>query len=424
MANEGEPMEMEEGGDFDAHGDDDDLECDFSAYELFHEGSTGAPCLSFDIIEDDLGNDRNCKTPVTCYFVAGTQTNRANVNNIILMKMQNLHRVKQTTGEDSDEDDSELEDDEDEGNHGNPIISSAVCKHDGCVNRIRSTVLDGRLLCASWSELGRVHIWDMKNMLETVNESASEGIVPNTEDPDSSKPLYTFKGHSAEGFAVDWSSTMPGTLATGDTENCIYIWKPKEGGSWAVEDKSYKGHTASVEDIQWSPNEPHVFASCSVDKSIRVWDDRAKPKEACMITAANAHTSDVNVIHWNRNDPFLVSGGDDGIVKIWDLRQLQGGNPVAALKHHTAPVTTVEWHSSDASVFASGGEDNQILQWDLSVERDPDEKNEEDMNIPQQLLFEHQGQKNVKELHWHKQIPGLIISTAESGFHVFKTISC
>lgn len=33
-------------------------------------------------------------------------------------------------------------------------------------------------------------------------------------------------------------------------------------------------------------------------------------------------------------------------------------------------MTTVEWHPSDSSVFASGGEDNQIAIWDLSVERD------------------------------------------------------
>lgn len=69
-----------------------------------------------------------------------------------------------------------------------------------------------------------------------------------------------------------------------------------------------------------------------------------------------------------------------------DHKKLQKDSAVAIFKHHTEPVTTVQWHPSDSSVFASGGEDNQIAIWDLAVERDC-ELNEEELKVFIQLYL-------------------------------------
>ncbi|ESP01420.1 hypothetical protein LOTGIDRAFT_111616 [Lottia gigantea] len=389
--------------------DGEQLVCDESAYHLYHQAQTDSPCLSFDILSDHLGENRE-EYPHTCYMAAGSQTDGIKTNKIIVMKMSNLNETKKK----DDDDDSDDDDDEDD----DPELETATVKHDGCVNRIRVSILGEKNVAATWSEKGKVYIWDLTRPINALNSSDVMGEYTRTQE--SPQPIHVFKGHKTEGYALDWSKLSPGKLLSGDCKKDIHLWTPTASG-WDVSKQPFSGHTDSVEDIQWSPTEDNVFASCSVDKSIRVWDSRSAPKTACMLTTRKAHDSDINVIHWNKNDPFIVSGGDEGTIKVWDLRQFQHGKPAALFKHHKSAITSVEWHPTDCSVFAASGEDNQITLWDLAVERDGDNSQEPD--IPPQLLFIHQGQTEIKELHWHSQIPGVIISTAISGFNVFRTIS-
>lgn len=447
MADEGEKMEVEVIGDNDEIESDDDgnetgneddeevylpnrklqegeeLVCDESAYIMLHSASTGAPCLSFDIIKDKLG--ARDAYPMSSLMVAGTQAAASHINNVIVMKMSNLHRTTKEK-EDSDlESDMESDDDDlDEVEEKKPQMACALINHVGCVNRIRATEFNNQSFAASWSETGKVFIFNITDQLKAVEDPALLKTYDATNQSSVVKPIYIFRGHRTEGFGIDWSPTEAGVLATGDCNKDIHIWKPTEDGSWTVNQVPLIGHTASVEDIQWSPNERNVMATCSVDKTIRIWDTRASPQKACMLTADNAHESDVNVISWNKTEPFIASGGDDGVLKVWDLRSFQSKTPIATFKHHTNHITTVEWNPLDSTVLASGGDDDQIAIWDLSVEKDDGEQSDQQLkDLPPQLLFIHQGQKEIKELHWHPQIAGLMLSTAESGFNIFKTIS-
>lgn len=181
-----------------------------------------------------------------------------------------------------------------------------------------------------------------------------------------------------------------------------------------------KGHSNSIEDIQWSPNQENVLASCSVDKSIRFWDIRQSTKSPPMIIE-NAHESDVNVISWNHiRNTLFASGGDDNSFKVWDIRYVKDG-PITNIKWHRAPINSLMWDPYEESQLAVTSEDHRLSIWDFSVE--PDEKKLYDNynnEIPQQLMFLHQGQENLKDVKFHPYFKSMLCSTAENGINVFK----
>lgn len=71
----------------------ENMEYDPSAYDMLHEFRLGWPCLSFDILKDDLGDERR-SFPHTVYMVAGTQAASARDNKVIVTKVSALSKMK------------------------------------------------------------------------------------------------------------------------------------------------------------------------------------------------------------------------------------------------------------------------------------------------------------------------------------------
>ncbi|GBG66310.1 hypothetical protein CBR_g58801 [Chara braunii] len=448
-------------------GDEEELQYDPTAYECLHWFSLEWPSLSFDIMRDNLGAQR-MEFPHTLYFVAGTQALMAKSNGLVIVKLSNLTKMKhpklQNEGDDgnddgddddsgdsssSSEEDEEEEDKEveamrnsktqpfeksvnaDLANKKKPGLRTRRVAHHGGVNRVRSMMQHPGIV-ASWAETGHVQVWDLSTHLNALAEVDQSGMSTSgaaaKEGAAFLPPLQVFTGHAEEGFALDWSPVTAGRLVSGDNKKGIHLWEPSVGGKWTIERSPYRGHVGSVEDLQWSPTEADVFASCSADQTMRIWDTRSRDASALTV---KAHAADINVISWNRlASCMLASGCDDGSFRIWDLRNFKEDSFVAHFNYHSGPITSIEWSCEDSSMIACTSADNVLTIWDLSLERDPEEEEEftrgdtslaaPPEDLPSQLLFVHQGQKDLKEVHWHPQIPGLLISTASDGFNVFK----
>jgi ribosome assembly protein RRB1 len=76
---------------------DEILEPDQSAYEMLHRMHVAWPCLSFDILRDNLGDERR-KYPATTFSVTGTQADQAKNNEVLVLKMSSLHKTQKDDG--------------------------------------------------------------------------------------------------------------------------------------------------------------------------------------------------------------------------------------------------------------------------------------------------------------------------------------
>jgi ribosome assembly protein RRB1 len=266
---------------------DEVLDFDPSVYKMHQNIGVGWPCLSFDFLKDSLGMERT-EFPHTIYMVTGTQADRAELNKLWVMKWSNLCQMKH----DEDlEEDSESSDEEDADE---PVFNYNEYNLNSAVNRLKvMPSLSNQQIVALWLDSGQVSIYDITQAAQGLDIQYREF----TKVEEQFQHLYTYKGHSMEGFALDWSPLSHGRLITGDCHKFIYLWNYCEASNWIVDKMPFEGHSQSVEDLQWSPKEMDLFASCSSDKTIKLWDTRQKTQ---YVSSIIAHESDVNVLSWNK----------------------------------------------------------------------------------------------------------------------------
>ena len=399
------------------------LEPEPGTYKMLHKLEVQWPCLSFDILPDALGDNRT-KFPMTSYVVSGTQADRPEKNKLVVMKWSNLQKTNKDGLED-DDDEEEIDrkyrlddddDDEDSDNDQDPDLEFRMIKHNGGVNRVRAMPQMSTLV-ASWSDNGSVYVHNIFGELE--------GLEGRVGAASTGKPVHTFSEHSAEGFAMGWNPHQVGQLVTGDCSGETYLWNPASGGTW-TQSRILQNTTSfsSVEDVEYrkigDSSVANIFALCGGEQGkVGIVDVRNPGKPA---TEFVAHKGDTNVLSWNPIvGQLLLTGGDDGSFKVWDVRATSRG-ALANFKWHRGPITSVDWHPKDEAVLAVSSDDDSTSIWDMSVEEDESEVGGEHV-YPPQLLFLHMGQKSVKEIKFHKQMPGVMVSTALDGFNIFKTFN-
>lgn len=64
---------------------------------MLHHMNVAWPCLSFDVLRDGLGDARQ-RYPATAFVVTGTQADIPSKNEVLVMKMSQLHKTQKDDG--------------------------------------------------------------------------------------------------------------------------------------------------------------------------------------------------------------------------------------------------------------------------------------------------------------------------------------
>jgi WD40 repeat protein len=89
-------------------------------------------------------------------------------------------------------------------------------------------------------------------------------------------------------------------------------------GKWQCK-STLRGHLFIVSCLAFKPDDPNILVSGSFDKTLKIWD---LSRAACLSTV-NAHSDCVNAVSWSTCGKWLVSGGDDKKINIYDAQTFQ-----------------------------------------------------------------------------------------------------
>ena len=128
---------------------------------------------------------------------------------------------------------------------------------------------------------------------------------------DSLKFFLSLYGHKLPALAVD-ASDDDVILASSGADKTIKIW----GLDFGDTHRTMYGHEDSVTDLKFVKR-THNFFTSSKDGTVRYWDgDRFE-----QILLLHGHSAEVNCLAVSRTGAFVLSGGMDRQVRVWERTQ-------------------------------------------------------------------------------------------------------
>ncbi|KAF9034097.1 coatomer protein [Panaeolus papilionaceus] len=149
-------------------------------------------------------------------------------------------------------------------------------------------------------------------------------------------------------------------VLTGSDDMTIKAWDWDKG--WKCI-QIYEGHTHYIMNLVFNPKDPNTFASACLDRTIKMWSLGSSQANFTM----EAHDKGVNYVDFypGADKPYLVTTGDDKTVKVWDYLSK---SCVQTMEGHTNNVSFAVFHPN-LPIIISGSEDGTVKIWNSGTYR-------------------------------------------------------
>ena len=170
---------------------------------------------------------------------------------------------------------------------------------------------------------------------------------------------------------VKWSYRLFNTtLATAASSGRIVIYDINRP---SVEIARLHEHARQVHKLAFNPHQGALLISGSQDGTVRMWDLRALQGDRSVRVTGSikrffGNSEGIRDVRWSPTDAVeFAAGTDSGVVQRWDFRKESA--PLLKLNAHDKACHSIDWHPS-GKYLASAGGDKQVKVWDFkSVDR-------------------------------------------------------
>lgn len=135
----------------------------------------------------------------------------------------------------------------------------------------------------------------------------------------------------------------------------IFQWDPNRSKSL----NTFIGHSELVYNAMFSPHIPNTFASVSGDGYLKLWNTQGDRSTSAVL----AHEGEVLTVDWCKYDfNIMATGGSDGLIRGWDIRNFN--SPIFELKGCEYAVRRLQFSPFAHSTIASVSYDFTTRIWD------------------------------------------------------------